>query len=97
MNIAHEIWKKKKKKKLWPDTICRSELPDLLKYIYYWYSLILLIGRTIVMFLSTSEIHDSSQKPLEIVRKIKSRMWSTEVLKQIDSHASDIISFNFFL
>lgn len=41
------------------------------------------MGRTIVMFLSVSEIHDASQKPLEMVRTITSNVWCTEVIFDI--------------
>ncbi|XP_037034972.1 gustatory receptor for sugar taste 64a-like [Bradysia coprophila] len=76
-----------------------EELPDLLNYIYFWYSLILLIGRTIVMFLCISEINDASKKPLDMVRQIRSRMWCTELERFSDQLTNETIALsgmNFF-
>lgn len=56
-----------------------SKLPYAINNIYFWYSLLYLIGRSICMFLSAAAIHDASRKPLEIIRNTPTTSWCNEV------------------
>lgn len=57
----------------------RSKLPYAINYVYFWYSLLYLIGRTICMFLCASAINDASRRPNEFIRRIRTTGWCTEV------------------
>lgn len=47
-----------------------SELPSLIHYFYFWYSIVYLIGRTCIVYLCAASINDESKKPLKIIRLI---------------------------
>lgn len=51
----------------------------MVNYIYYWYSLLYLIGRTVGVFLSASAINDASREPIEVIKKVNSAEWCPEV------------------
>lgn len=47
--------------------------------VYYWFSLLFLIGRTVTLFLCAAHINEAAKKPLDIVTKIPNNGWSVEV------------------
>lgn len=55
-----------------------STLP-LAHALYFWFSLIYLITRTVVISLCAAEIQDQAKRPLYVLRKIKSDYWSEEL------------------
>lgn len=55
--------------------------PSLTHTLYFWYSLIFLLGRTFILALYAAEIHVESRKPLAIFRKVKRECWCPEVSK----------------
>ena len=61
-----------------------STLPFLINYIYFWYSLVYLFGRTIIAQFMAANIYDSSLKPLELFQSIPCEGFCIEVIKVID-------------
>lgn len=60
-----------------------SSMPFLINYLYFWYSLLYLIGRTTCAFLCAASIHDASRKPLDFFRHTSSSGWCQEVKNNI--------------
>lgn len=56
----------------------KSPLP-LAQALYFWFSLLYLIARTIIISLCGAEIQDQAKRPLWALRKIKSDYWSNEL------------------
>lgn len=56
-----------------------STLPFLINYVYFWYSLIYLFGRTIIAQFMAANIYDSSLKPLELFQSIPCEGFCIEV------------------
>ncbi|XP_058975428.1 gustatory receptor for sugar taste 64a isoform X2 [Musca domestica] len=54
-----------------------------INYIYFWYSLLYLIGRTAFAFLSAASINDESKGGLAVLRRVSSRTWCVEVERLI--------------
>ncbi|XP_017070741.1 gustatory receptor for sugar taste 64a [Drosophila eugracilis] len=54
-----------------------------INYIYFWYSLLYLIGRTAFVFLTAAEINEESKRGLGILRRVSSRSWCVEVERLI--------------
>ncbi|XP_073836399.1 gustatory receptor 64a isoform X2 [Musca autumnalis] len=54
-----------------------------INYIYFWYSLLYLIGRTAFVFLSAASINDESKGGLAVLRRVSSRTWCVEVERLI--------------
>lgn len=51
----------------------------MVNYIYFWFSLVTLISRTVGVFLNAAAINEASKKPGEFIKTINSTEWSTEV------------------
>lgn len=47
--------------------------------VYFWFSLIFLVSRTLAVSLYSSEIHNESKKPIEVLRAVPTDSWSIEV------------------
>lgn len=56
-----------------------SKLPYLINSIYFWYSLLYLIGRTCVVFLCAGSIHDVSRRPLKYIQTVPTCEWCIEL------------------
>ncbi|XP_020801492.1 gustatory receptor for sugar taste 64a [Drosophila serrata] len=54
-----------------------------INYIYFWYSLLYLIGRTAFVFLTAADINEESKRGLGILRRVSSRSWCVEVERLI--------------
>lgn len=52
--------------------------------IYFWFSLIFLLLRTLAFLLFAAVIHDESKKPIDILRAAPRHDWHTEVERFIE-------------
>lgn len=71
-----------------------SKLPYLLNEIYFWYSLLYLIGRTVCVFLCAASIHDASRRPLEYIRHSSTAGWCSELQRFDDQISSEMIALS---
>lgn len=53
-------------------------MPSFVNKVYFWFSLIFLIIRTLAVSLFASYIHDESKKPVTIIRAIPQYSWCLE-------------------
>jgi len=60
-----------------------SKLRWPINYIYFWYSLLYLIGRTAFVFLTAADINEESKRGLGVLRRVSSRSWCVEVERLI--------------
>lgn len=51
----------------------------MIDYVYSWYFLLYMIGRTAAMFMCAAAIHDAAFEPVEITRTVSSEEWGSEV------------------
>ncbi|EDV50844.1 gustatory receptor for sugar taste 64a [Drosophila erecta] len=54
-----------------------------INYIYFWYSLLYLIGRTAFVFLTAADINEESKRGLGVLRRVPSCSWCVEVERLI--------------
>lgn len=54
-------------------------MPSLVHAVYFWFSLIFLISRTLAVSLYSANINDESKKPLKIIRSVPKDGWCLEV------------------
>ncbi|GAB0095007.1 Gustatory receptor [Sergentomyia squamirostris] len=66
-------------------------LPHQINYVYFWYSLLYLILRTICLFLYTAEINDQANKPIEVLKTIPTFAWCVELDRFIHQTARESI------
>lgn len=71
-----------------------SSLPYLINNIYFWYSLLYLIGRTVFVFLCAASVHDASLRPLEYMRHAQTAGWCTELERFGDQIGAELIALS---
>ncbi|KAH8298647.1 hypothetical protein KR018_008563 [Drosophila ironensis] len=54
-----------------------------INYVYFWYSLLYLIGRTAFVFLTAADINEESKRGLGVLRRVSGRSWCVEVERLI--------------
>ncbi|KFB41609.1 AGAP003256-PA-like protein [Anopheles sinensis] len=57
-------------------------------YIYFWYSLLLLIFRTVTMLYVGSGVYVASMRPLHLLRNISSKNWGIDLQRLTDEVSS---------
>uniref|UniRef100_A0A182J8L9 Uncharacterized protein n=1 Tax=Anopheles atroparvus TaxID=41427 RepID=A0A182J8L9_ANOAO len=57
-------------------------------YVYFWYSLLLLIFRTITMLYVGSGVYVASMRPLHLLRNVSSKNWSIDLQRLTDEVSS---------
>lgn len=65
-------------------------MPSIPHAIYFWFSLIFLITRTMAVSLYASEIHDQSKRPVEFLRAVP--IWCIEVRRFSEHVVNDTIA-----
>lgn len=65
-------------------------MPSIPHAIYFWFSLVFLIARTLALSLYSSEIHDQSKKPVEFLRAAP--VWCIEVKRFSEHVVNDTIA-----
>ncbi|KFB41603.1 hypothetical protein ZHAS_00009217 [Anopheles sinensis] len=76
-----------------------QKLASTVDDIYYWFSLMFLLARTVTVFLSAAHIHDCAKKPLEIIMKIPNVGWCVELERfsaQLKSEKVALSGMGFF-
>ncbi|KAJ6634032.1 Gustatory receptor for sugar taste 64a, partial [Pseudolycoriella hygida] len=69
-------------------------LPYLINYVYFWFSLSYLIGRTIVLFLIASSINDAAAYPVKFVRQRRTTEWCSEMAGTIVTYELVLLQFD---
>ncbi|XP_036337008.1 gustatory receptor for sugar taste 64a [Rhagoletis pomonella] len=54
-----------------------------INYVYFWFSLLFLIGRTTFVFLTAASINDEAKDALSVLRRIPANTWCVEVERLI--------------
>lgn len=71
-----------------------SSLPFLINYVYFWFSLIYLFGRTLTAQYLASLVHDASNHPLDVLKAVPYEGWCIEVQRFIDQIRSQTMAFS---
>lgn len=54
-------------------------MPSFIHAVYFWFSLVFLIARTLAVSLYSAQINDESKKPLLVIRSVPRASWCLEV------------------
>ncbi|XP_037946062.1 gustatory receptor for sugar taste 64a-like [Teleopsis dalmanni] len=65
-----------------------------INYIYFWYSLLYLIGRTAYVFLTAASINDESKAALGVLRRVSKTTWCVEVERLIFQMATQTVALS---
>ena len=60
--------------------------------IYFWFSLLFLIARTLAVSLYSSRIHDESKKPAIVLRAVPNSSWGIEVRRFVEQVVNDTVA-----
>lgn len=69
-----------------------SKKPSSVHTIYFWFSLIFLVGRTLAVSLYSAEINDESKKIVEVIRVAPKESWCVELKRFYDEVTYDIVA-----
>lgn len=67
-------------------------MPSIPHAIYFWFSLIFIILRTLAVSLYSAEIYDQSKKPIEVLRDVPNSSWCAEVRRFSEQVVNDTIA-----
>ncbi|XP_075162534.1 gustatory receptor for sugar taste 64f-like [Haematobia irritans] len=71
-----------------------NKMPTIISMIYFYFSLLFLLGRTLAVSLYASAIHDESRKPLSILRCVPKESWCVEVKRFMEEISSDSVALS---
>ncbi|KAG4070159.1 hypothetical protein HA402_003849 [Bradysia odoriphaga] len=71
-----------------------NKLPHFMNFLYFWYSLLYLIGRTTGVFLIASSINDAAKYPVTFVRQRQTTEWCSEIHVRCNMSVPVIITSN---
>ncbi|KAH8326948.1 hypothetical protein KR074_006390 [Drosophila pseudoananassae] len=71
-----------------------TKLRHPVNYVYFWYSLLFLITRTSLVFLTGSKIHDASLLPLKSLYFVPTGHWTQEVQRFADQLTSEFVGLS---
>ena len=69
-------------------------MPSFMNKVYFWFSLIFLITRTLAVSLYASYIHDESKKPINILRAIPRHSWCKEAYRFSEEVVNDTVALS---
>nr|XP_014092182.2 gustatory receptor for sugar taste 64a isoform X1 [Bactrocera oleae] len=65
-----------------------------INYVYFWFSLLFLIGRTAFVFLTAASINDEAKDALGVLRRVSSKTWCVEVERLIFQMATSTVALS---
>lgn len=69
-------------------------MPTVVHTVYFYFSLLFLLGRTLAVSLYTADVNDESKKPLRVLRCVPKESWSPEVKRFSDEISSDLVALS---
>lgn len=71
-----------------------SSMPSVAHAIYFYFSLIFLIGRTLAVSLYAASVHDESRRSLTYLRCIPKESWCPEAKRFAEEITSDLVALS---
>lgn len=74
-------------------------MPTMVHAVYFWFSFIYLISRTLAVILYSAEINDQSKEPFKVIRVVPKEAWCLEIKRFSHEVTRDTIALtgmNFF-
>lgn len=69
-----------------------SPMPSVAHTLYFYFSLMFLLGRTLAVSLYSAEIYDESQKPIKVLRCVPMEYWCFEAKRFSDEVSHDTVA-----
>ncbi len=74
-------------------------MPTKVHVVYFWFSFVFLISRTLAVTMYSAEINDQSKEPLKVIRNVPSKEWCLEIKRFSNEITRDTVALtgmNFF-
>ncbi|XP_037906238.1 uncharacterized protein LOC119648542 [Hermetia illucens] len=71
-----------------------NKMPSFAHTLYFWFSLVFLIGRTLAVSLYSAEINDESKRPVQVFRCVPKESWCLEVKRFSEEVNTDIVALS---
>uniref|UniRef100_A0AAG5CUB2 Gustatory receptor n=1 Tax=Anopheles atroparvus TaxID=41427 RepID=A0AAG5CUB2_ANOAO len=71
--------------------ICVSR-PTFVHTVYFWFNLVILIGRTLAVAMFAAEVNDESKRPIEVLRTIPRSGWCLEAKRFAEEVTTDTVA-----
>ena len=71
-----------------------SSLPYAVNYVYFWFSLLYLFGRTLTAQYLAALIHETSNRPLNVLKAVPYNGWCIKIQRFIDQIRSQTMAFS---
>lgn len=62
--------------------------------IYFWFSMVFLIGRTMAVSLLAAQVHDESKKPIETLCRVPTESWCLEISRFSDEVNNGLVALS---
>lgn len=62
--------------------------------MYFWYSLVFLVTRTLAVSLYSADINDASKEPLKVFRVVPPESWCLELKRFYGEVARDVVALS---
>lgn len=69
-----------------------SPMPSVAHSLYFYFSLVFLVGRSLAVSLYSAEIYDESQRPIKVLRCIPMESWCLESKRFSDEVSHDTVA-----
>uniref|UniRef100_A0A182G0C2 Gustatory receptor n=2 Tax=Anopheles albimanus TaxID=7167 RepID=A0A182G0C2_ANOAL len=66
--------------------------PTFVHTVYFWFNLIILIGRTLAVAMFAAEVNDESKRPIEVLRTIPREGWCLEAKRFAEEVTTDTVA-----
>uniref|UniRef100_A0A1B0D992 Gustatory receptor n=1 Tax=Phlebotomus papatasi TaxID=29031 RepID=A0A1B0D992_PHLPP len=69
-----------------------SNYSDIISTVFFWFSLLFVMGRAVCCLLCVASIHEATKGPLRILRRVPTKHWSVELGRFSRNIAKDTIA-----
>uniref|UniRef100_A0A182JEB1 Gustatory receptor n=1 Tax=Anopheles atroparvus TaxID=41427 RepID=A0A182JEB1_ANOAO len=66
--------------------------PTFVHTVYFWFNLVILIGRTLAVAMFAAEVNDESKRPIEVLRTIPRSGWCLEAKRFAEEVTTDTVA-----
>ncbi|KAG4070182.1 hypothetical protein HA402_003872 [Bradysia odoriphaga] len=71
-----------------------NPMPNITVALYFWFSFIFLVSRTLAVTLYSAEINDQSKEPLKVIRNVSREAWCLEIKRFSNEITRDTVALS---
>ncbi|XP_037048444.1 uncharacterized protein LOC119082852 [Bradysia coprophila] len=71
-----------------------NPMPNITVALYFWFSFVFLVSRTLAVTLYSAEINDQSKEPLKVIRNVPREAWCLEIKRFSNEITRDTVALS---